>query len=95
MEETNANTVTGIAGALTAGGIITMALFPFLLPGILITLPFVLPLALLALPVVPVVLVALAIRAIRRRRARPSAEPARAPTAARPARPGIPSRARG
>ena len=94
MEESNANTVTGIAGGLTAGGIITMALFPFLLPGILITLPFVLPLAILALPAIPVILAALAIRALRRR-PRPSAEPVRAATAARPARPGRPFRAPG
>jgi membrane protein implicated in regulation of membrane protease activity len=57
-------TVTGIAAVLTAGGAISMALFPFLLPVLLLTLVFALPLALLALPAIPVVLAVLAVRAL-------------------------------
>jgi len=92
MDDNTANTITGAAGAATGFGVVTMALFPLLLPGILITLAFALPLILLALPAIPLVAGALAIRALvrRRRRARQLATPA-----ARPARLGSPSRARG
>jgi hypothetical protein len=74
MNEDTANTITGAAGAATGFGIVTMALFPFLIPLLLITLAFVLPLALLALPLVPLVAAGFAIRALVRRRRRSEGE---------------------
>ncbi|HEX6117553.1 MAG TPA: hypothetical protein VFY99_10665 [Solirubrobacterales bacterium] len=62
-----ASTAGNVAGALTGIGIITMVLFPLLIPGILITLPFVLPFALLALPAIAIAGLVAAIRAIARR----------------------------
>jgi hypothetical protein len=48
--EDTAETVVGIAGVLTAGGVLTFALFPLLLPTVVL-------LGVLALPLLPLVLV--------------------------------------
>jgi hypothetical protein len=48
--EDTAEVVTGIAGVLTAGGVLTFALFPLLLPTVVL-------LAALALPLLPLALV--------------------------------------
>jgi hypothetical protein len=63
--------LTGVAGALTGVGILTMALFPLAIPILVLTAVFVAPLVILpvaaALPVAIVAGVVLAIRAIGRR----------------------------
>jgi hypothetical protein len=92
MNDDTANTITGAAGAATGFGVLTMGLFPFALPGLLITLPLVLPLVLLALPLIPLVAIGLAIRALMRRS---RAKRVEAASAERPARRPRPSPARG
>jgi hypothetical protein len=52
--EETAETVAGIAGVLTAGGVLTFALFPLLLPTVVL-------LAVLAVPLVPLALVGAAL----------------------------------
>jgi hypothetical protein len=63
---------SAIAGAITGVGVVTMALFPFAIPILLLTAAFTAPLvlavALAALPVAIVAGVARAMRAIGRRR---------------------------
>jgi hypothetical protein len=66
-----AEVVTGVAGVLTVGGILTFALFPFLLPILLLTGVFVLPLLAPLVLLIPVALIAVAIRALSHRRQRP------------------------
>ena len=71
-----AETVVGVAGVLTAGGVLTFALFPLLLPTVVL-------LGILALPLLPVALLGAvlwplyllsrgAVRAMRGRRAQPA-----------------------
>jgi hypothetical protein len=63
--------ITGAAGWLVAVGILTMALFPLAIPGIVLTVAAVVPLALLAVVVGLLAAVAaapvIAVRAVRRR----------------------------
>jgi hypothetical protein len=83
-------TVTAVSGVLTIGGMLTFALFPFLLPILLLTGVFVLPLLAPLVLLIPVALIAAAIRALRHRRRRPirSARDGRGePAAARPRAP--------
>ena len=67
--EDTAEVVTGIAGVLTAGGVLTFALFPLLLPTVVL-------LGVLALPLVPLALVGALIypiyRLLRKRGSGPS-----------------------
>ena len=86
MDENTANTITGVAGAGTGLGIVGLALFPLALPLIVITLAFVLP---LALPAIPLIALGLAVRALVRRwpRRQPEQPVAGAERRARPARP--------
>jgi hypothetical protein len=75
-----ADTASEAAGVMIGLGVLTMALFPFALPFLLLTVAFAAPLLLLplvaALPLAVVAGVVLAIRRIRRRLA--AREPARA-----------------
>jgi hypothetical protein len=77
MERTDSNqTATGASAVLTAGGALTMALFPLALPMLLLTIVFVLPLLLPLLAAIPLVLAALAVRSVARRlRARDQLHP--------------------
>jgi hypothetical protein len=88
--ESAALTTSGIAAVNTGIGVVTFALFPFLLPILLLTAVFVVPLALLSIvPVLAVGIVAgagLGIRAIWRRMRRGRVGgPGRAPSPVRPA----------
>jgi hypothetical protein len=83
--------VTAIAGVLTMGGVLTFALFPFLLPILLLTgvfvAPLLLPLLLLPVLLAPVAAIVWASRRVRRRRQRPIRSMAHGrgePAAARP-----------
>ena len=75
-----ADTASGIAAVLTGLGLVTFALFPLVIPILILTAVFTAPLALIgvivALPIVILVGVVLAIRAmwrpLRRRRAVPT-----------------------
>lgn len=81
--------VSWIAAALTAGGTVTFALFPFAIPMLVLTAAFAAPLVILplvlALPVGLIAGVVLAIRAtvrrLRRLRPAPSQPPSAAPRA--------------
>lgn len=75
-------TIVGAAGVLTAGGVLTFAFFPFLLPMLVLlgvlALPLI-PLALIAAVLAPIFLLArMGIRALRRDRRRGEREPAAA-----------------
>ena len=78
------STTSAVGGVLTAGGALTFALFPFLLPILLVTGVFVAPLlaigAVIAIALVPVVALAVVVRRLSGRRAERS-------TPERPARP--------
>src|SRR5688572_29516063 len=68
-------TVVGAAGVLTAGGVLTFALFPFLLPTVVLLAALVLPVLLLGMVAALFAAVHLLLRSVVRlvRRDRPSA----------------------
>jgi hypothetical protein len=66
--ESTQSTVNGTLGALTAIGVLTMALAPLSIPFLILTLAFLAPLGLLLVPLLPFAIVAL-VRRRRRRRA--------------------------
>ena len=68
--EDTAEVVVGIAGVLTAGGVLTFALFPLLLPTVVL-------LGIFALPLVPLVLVGALVYPIYRLRRRRGSGPSR------------------
>jgi hypothetical protein len=82
-------TVNGTLGALTAFGILTLALAPLAIPFLVLTVVFLAPLALPALLVLPFALIVLAVRAARRliarsrRSTRSPRAPRRAPASSR------------
>lgn len=64
---TTADVASELSGWATAGGLISMVLFPFAIPIIALTAIAALPLLLLALPVVVLALPVLAVRALLRK----------------------------
>src|SRR6188472_4185808 len=74
----SADVISWIGGANTALGVLSVMLFPFAVPLILLTVAFVVPLLLLAIPLaIPVALVLLIRRISRSLSARPAGAPER------------------